>query len=289
MSTGPGGATRVKVFDGKTGSELANLLPYGSSFTNGAFVGAVPGFPPVLLNIATRINVRPGDNALIGGFIVEGTEPKRMLIRGMGPSTGVPGALQDPMLELNDATSVLASNDNWKETQRREIEASSIPPQDDAESAIVRTLAPGAYTAILRGKDDSTGIGLIEIYDLEQAADAKQANISSRGFVDTGDNVLIGGFIVGGSGATGRARCAVRAIGPSLAKQGLPAVQNPTLQLVDASGSIVGEMMTGKRASRLRSRPLACSRVMTRNPFSFRFSCPALTPRSCAVRTRERA
>jgi len=195
--------------------------------------------PPAgsLLNIATRMRVLTGDSALIGGFIITGNDPKRVIIRGIGPSTNIPGALANPTLELFNANStLLASNDDWRSNQA-EIEATTIPPTDDLEAAIVQTLAPGNYTAVLRGQNNGTGIGVVEVYDLSGGANSALANISSRGFVDTGDNAMIGGFIVG-NGAT---RVLIRGIGPSLASIFPDALANPTLELRNANGSLVRE------------------------------------------------
>jgi hypothetical protein len=195
-----------------------------------------------LLNISTRLRVLTGDNVLIGGFIITGSDDKHVIVRGIGPSLtsqGVPGALQDPTLELHDGTGALiASNDNWKDTQQLDIEVTGIPPTNDLESAIVATLpANGSgYTAILRGKNNTTGVGLVEAYDLNRTVNSKLANISTRGFVDTGDNVMIGGFIAG----NGLTKVIVRAIGPSLTSQGVPgALQDPTLELHDGSGTTI--------------------------------------------------
>lgn len=198
--------------------------------------------PNRLLNISTRLRVETGDNVLIGGFIITGNDPKRVIIRCIGPSLsgfGVPDALQNPTLQLYQGDTLLAENDNWKDTQQVEIEDTGIPPTNELESAIVRTLSPGAYTAILRDKDNGTGVGLVEAYDLSAGADAKLANISTRGFVATGDNVLIGGFIIGSTSHT-PAAVVVRAIGPSLSGLGVPgALQNPRLDLYNSSGTVV--------------------------------------------------
>jgi hypothetical protein len=194
-----------------------------------------------LLNISTRMQVLTGDNVLIGGFILSGSDAKKVIVRGIGPSLtsfGVPGALQDPFLELHDINgAIIATNDNWRDTQESEIEATGLAPTDDRESAIVMTLASdSSYTAILRGTNDTTGVGLVEVYDLDQTANSKLANISTRGFVDTGDNVMIGGFISG----NGVAKVIVRAIGPSLTSFGVPgALQDPTLELHDINGAII--------------------------------------------------
>jgi hypothetical protein len=186
------------------------------------------------------MRVLTGDSALIGGFIITGNDAKQLIIRGIGPSLsglGIQGALANPTLDLFDANqTLLRSNDNWI-SNRAAVEATTIPPSHDLESAIVMTLAPGAYTAVLRGQNNSTGIGVVEIYDLNPAVDAVLANISSRGFVDTGDNVMIGGFIIGGDGQTD-ARVAIRGIGPSLAAFGITgALQNPIVELKDVNGT----------------------------------------------------
>ena len=192
-----------------------------------------------LLNIATRMRVLTGDSALIGGFIITGNDPKRVIIRGIGPSTNIPGALANPTLELFDSNqTLLGSNDDWI-TNRAELEATTIPPTNDLESAIVITLAPGAYTAVLRGQNNGVGIGVVEVYDLNAAVNSTLANISSRGFVDSGDNAMIGGFIVGG-GSSG-ARVLVRGIGPSLGSFFPDALANPTLELRNADGSLIRE------------------------------------------------
>ena len=218
--------------------------PFVNSNGDVVFIGnVVSPVPPQLLNISTRMRVLIGDNALIGGFIVTGADDKKVIVRGIGPSLPVPGSLQDPILELHDATgAILASNDNWKDTQQAEIEATTIPPTNDAESAIVATLPANSagYTAILRGKNDTTGVGLVEVYDLDQTVDSKMANISTRGFVDTDDNVMIGGFIAGAGSTGGLSSVLVRAIGPSLTDQGVAgALADPTLELHDASGAII--------------------------------------------------
>ena len=195
-----------------------------------------------LLNISTRLRVQAGENVLIGGFIITGTEPKKVILRGIGPSLGsqgLSGVLADPVLELVEGATVIATNDNWKESQQSEIEATTIPPGNDLEAAIVATLPPGAYTAIVRGKGGASGIGLVEAYDLGAAANSEMANIATRGFVETESNVMIGGFIIGAQGAGG-ATLVVRAIGPSLANAGIAgALQDPTLELVNSDGAVL--------------------------------------------------
>jgi hypothetical protein len=195
--------------------------------------------PSILGNISTRLRVETGDNVLIGGFIITGTQPKRMIVRAIGPSLAsfFPGVLADPILELrNSSGGLIASNDNWRSDQEAEIIATGIPPTNNLESAIVVTLPANnsAYTAIVRGVNNGTGIGVVEAYDLDQAVDSKLANISTRGFVQTGDNVLIGGLIVLGQDPL---RVIVRAIGPSLPVPG--ALADPTLELHDVNGALI--------------------------------------------------
>ena len=201
-------------------------------------------FTTKLLNISTRMQVLTDDNVLIGGFIVTGISPKRVIVRAIGPALsgfGVPGALMDPILELNAPDTSVTTNDNWKDDQQAEIEATGLRPLNDAESAIVATLAPGAYTAIVRGVGGTTGVGLVEAYDLDQPADSKLGNISTRGFIDTGDNVMIGGFIIGPENL-GDATVLVRAIGPSLGDAGVAnPVQDPTLELHNGDGDTIAE------------------------------------------------
>jgi hypothetical protein len=196
--------------------------------------------PRDVLNISTRLQVLTGDKVLIGGFIITGTDTKKVIIRGIGPSlSGVGPTLQDPNLELHQGASTIATNDDWKQRQA-EVEATGLQPTNDYESAIVATLQPGAYTAILSGKNNGTGVGIVEVYDLDQAANSKLANISTRGFVDIGNNVMIGGLIVGGGTGGGTARVIVRAVGPSLSALGIVnALQDPNLELHNATGALI--------------------------------------------------
>jgi hypothetical protein len=187
-------------------------------------------------NISTRAQVGSGDSAAIGGFIVTGTTPKKVLIRGVKPGT-LPGALEDPTLELHGPNGgLLTSNDNWKDTQQVEIEQTGLQPSRDLDSAIVTTVAPGAYTAILRGKDNTTGLGLVEAYDVSQDTEAKLGNMSTRGVVGLDDNVMIGGVIVSGRTI---APVLVRALGPSLQSFGLAALADPVLELHDRNGALL--------------------------------------------------
>ena len=189
------------------------------------------------LNISTRMRVEKGDNALIAGFIVVGDAPKKVLIRALGPSLGLSGALLDPTLELSKADGSKVFNNDWKSDQQAEIAATTIPPTDDREAAIVALLPPGAHTAIVRGLGDTTGIGLVEVYDLDTAAPSATANISTRGLVQTGENVMIGGLIIG---TDQPAKVLLRAIGPSLTAAGVAgALQDPTLELYTPQGDVI--------------------------------------------------
>ena len=195
--------------------------------------------PSQLLNISTRVRVQTGDNVLIGGMIITGNDPKRVLLRAIGPSSGVDGNLADPFLELRDSSGGLrTSNDNWKDSpQRKEIEESGLAPRDDRESAILQTLSPGGNTAVVRGKGNATGIALVEVYDLDGSPDSVLANLSTRGFVETADNVMIGGFISGGHSAP--TQVLVRGIGPSIKGQLPSALDDPMLELLNANGAVI--------------------------------------------------
>jgi N-acetylneuraminic acid mutarotase len=238
-----------------TGNEMivwGGILYTNSSTSTGGrycapFVGSQLG------NISTRAFVQTGDNVVIGGFIVQGNQTKRVIIRAIGPELSappynIPNALANPTLELHDRTGALiASNDNWRSTtiggiitsnQVRDITNSGYAPGDGRESAIIADLAPGNYTAIVRGFNNTTGVGLVEVYDLSGNASSILGNISTRSFVQTDDNVMIGGFIVQGTGAK---RVIIRAIGPELSQFGVPdPLANPTLELHNAAGALIG-------------------------------------------------
>jgi len=211
-----------------------------------------------LLNISSRARVQTDDNVLIGGFIITGTDPKQVMLRAIGPSmtvggNPVPGRMEDLVLELrNSSGALVTSNDNWKDsTERTQIEGSGIAPTDDREAAILRTLTPGNYTVVLRGKDNTTGIALVEVYDLGLSANSILANISSRSFVEAGDNVLIGGFIAGiisGNNPIGT-EVLVRALGPSLKSQLPNALDDPTLELRDSNGTTLASNDNWKDSS----------------------------------------
>ena len=199
--------------------------------------------PHTLLNSATRMRVGTGDNVLIGGFIIRGGS-KKVILRAIGPSltsAGVPGALADPTLELHGgAGELITSNDNWVSSpQKQAIIDSGVAPTNDREAAIVATLLEGNYTAVVAGAGGNTGVGLVEIYDLDRSATNRLLNLATRGRVETGDNVMIAGLIVGGTQNT---RIIVRALGPSLATLTPPvpdALADPMLELRDAQGSLL--------------------------------------------------
>ena len=237
----------VDRFDGVTGafkSALSNSTlgnPAGLTFTPEAKI----------LNISTRLAVQTGDNVLIAGFIITGRNPRNVLVRAIGPSlagTGLAGVLANPTLELHDAAGgLIATNNDWRVTQQggvitgdqqTAIQATTIPPTNDLESAIIATLAPGNYTAVVQGVNGGMGIGLAEVYDLNQATPSKLANISTRGLVDVGDNAMIAGFIVRPGGGT-ETNVIVRAIGPSLGASVVNALDDPTLELRDANGVLM--------------------------------------------------
>jgi hypothetical protein len=213
---------------------------------------------------------------MIAGFIVQGSAPKRVLIRAKGPSlanVGVPNLLANPRLELHNSTNTMGMNNDWQTTQIggvitgdqvAEIQNSGLAPSDPMESALIATLSPGNYTAIVQGISGGTGVGIVEVYDLNAASGSLLANISTRGFVQTGDNAMIGGFIV----VTQPTRVIIRAIGPSLTQFGVPdALANPQLELHDAASLIgqnndwqttqIGGVITGDQVAEIQASQLA--------------------------------
>ena len=190
------------------------------------------------------MRVQTGDNVGIGGFIISGSVPKHVLLRAIGPSSaqlGVSNALADPILELRGPGGFATiTNDNWRDDPAQEalILATGIPPANDLESAIDATLNPGAYTAVVRGKNNATGVGLVEVFDVNQTVASKLANISTRAFVSIGDDIVIAGFILGGN--DGNDRIVVRGLGPSLSAAGVPGVlADPMLELRDGKGALL--------------------------------------------------
>jgi hypothetical protein len=188
------------------------------------------------------MRVETGENVGIGGFIITGTASKQVIIRGIGPSLtryDIVNVLEDPVLELHgpgDFATMI--NDDWRDTQEAEIQATGIPPTDDREPAIIVTLAPGAYTVILTGKAETPGVALVEVYDLNHEADSKLANLSTRALVSTGDDIVIGGFLLSDNGAPDRV--VVRGIGPTLSVRGVTnPLANPVLELHNTNGALL--------------------------------------------------
>jgi hypothetical protein len=233
---------------------VVSLMADTGTRATGAATNTAPPTPlPKLTNISTRALVQTGENVVIGGFIVQGSAANRVIIRAIGPELtqhGVADALHNPTLELHDGMGALiASNDNWGTTiiggiitqnQVRDIMNSGHAPSNGLESAIIADLPPGNYTAIVRGVNDTTGVGLVEVYDLNNPGTVPSSilrNISSRSLVLEGENVMIGGFIVQGSGTK---RVIVRAIGPELTRYGVQNVlTDPTLELHDGRGALI--------------------------------------------------
>jgi pectin methylesterase-like acyl-CoA thioesterase len=201
-----------------------------------------PGAKPQFFNISTRLRIDATQNVGIGGFIITGTAPKKVILRAIGPSlhsAGLENALADPVLTLHgDDQQPIASNDNWQDdpVSAAELLATGLMPANELESALVVTLPPGHYTAVVGGQNSSVGTALVEVYDGDLPADSQLANISTLGFVGTGDDVLIAGVVIGGPSA---GQVVLRALGPSLTQFAVSnALQDPVLQLYDANGSI---------------------------------------------------
>ena len=253
-----GSWTTTGSFNAARAVDTATLLPNGMVLVAGGFDSSFNALASAELytatshlgNVSARAFVQTGDDVMIGGFIVQGTEPKRVIIRAIGPELtqhGVPNVLANPTLELHNGTGALiASNNNWATTiiggvittnQVREIQASGHAPRDGRESAIIADLPAGNYTAIVRGVNDTTGVALAEVYDLNADANSILGNISTRAFVQTDDNVMIGGFIVQG---TQPKRVILRAIGPELSQYGVPnPLPDPMLELHDSTGALI--------------------------------------------------
>ncbi|HKP04645.1 MAG TPA: hypothetical protein VJU77_14935 [Chthoniobacterales bacterium] len=230
----------------KTGSPVLAAIQ-GPAPCNATPTPAPTPFPPgtaQAVNLSTRMRVQTGENVGIGGFIITGNAPKHVLLRAVGPSlvrAGISNALPDPVLELHGPGAfVTSTNDNWRDNAAQEaaILATGLAPANDLESAIDTTLDPGAYTAIVRCTNSTQGVALVEIYDLNPEAPSKLGNLSTRAFVDTGNNIVIAGFIVGSH--SGNDRFVVRGMGPSLAAAGVSnALANPTLELRDQNGALL--------------------------------------------------
>ena len=216
-------------FDGGTVSQMFTVN-----------VVTAPGRP---VNLATRMQVGTGDNALIAGFIMRGSAAKRLAVRAMGPSTGLPGAIVNPTLELHDSSgAMIASNDDWQNNaNKQDIIDAGLAPNSPNESVILTTVPSNtngvAYTAVMRGANNTTGLGVVEVYDLDSGPGSTLLNISTRGQVGTDPNALIGGFTMGGSDSKS---ILVRAIGPSLTAFGIAnALSDPILELRNSNGGLV--------------------------------------------------
>lgn len=250
----------IRVFDPATGTASAfatgisnpvdlRVGPDGCLYYlaigNGGQVFRVTAVASQPLNISVRSRVGAGNDVMISGFIITAGSAKKVILRGLGPSlqqADVPNPLPDPFLELHAGdSSLISANNNWKDNtpaQQLEITSNQLAPSNDLESAIVATLQPGTYTAIIRGQDNSSGVGLLEVYDVDRASTSRLANISGRASVQTGTNVLISGFIVGQN--IGAAKVIVRGMGPSLAQSGITnPLADPTLELRDNNGALV--------------------------------------------------
>jgi len=235
--------------------------------------------PSRLANISTRLKVGLNDDVLIGGFVIRGSQPKRLIIRASGPSlaaAGVAGVMGDPVLALHDSTGgIIGQNDNWQAGgQTAEITATGLAPARLEEAAVVANLQPGAYTAIVRGANNGQGVALVEAYELDTPA-TRLINLSTRGRIGMGDEVLIGGLIVQGSGAK---RVIVRALGPSLAASVSGALADPVMEMYNSAGILIASndnwATSGQRAEIIAStvppsNDLESAIVATLNPGSY--------------------
>ncbi len=231
---------RIVINAKQAGSAVVSVraTDFDGAFVTQHFNVTVVASPGRLVNISTRLQVQADPNELIAGFIVTGTTPKHVLIRALGPSLaqmGVANPLTDPTLELHDKTKLLATSNDWGDSAaRQQIIDTDIPPKSSSEAAILATLPPNTrYSAIARGIN-GTGVGLVEIYDLDRGPDSQLANISSRGFVQTGNNVMIGGLIITGANSI---KVMIRGIGPSLSADGITnPLSDPMVELRNAQG-----------------------------------------------------
>ena len=199
-----------------------------------------------IINMSTRASVQTGQGTMIAGFTITGTDPKQVVIRGLGPRLAVtpfnmPGTLADPTLGLYDGSGTpIFSNNDWTDTQGNAISAAGLEPYAQAESAIFIALQPGKYTAILSGNHGTSGVGLVEVYDAITSAvvSAELTNVSTRGLVGVDQNPLIAGFIT--SGANISTDVVVRGLGPTLAQFGVSgALADPVVTLVDGNGTVI--------------------------------------------------
>lgn len=242
--------TKLLVAGNQVGSALITVTAtdVDGAMVSDFFTVNVIAAPGRLIQLSTRMQVGTGDNALIGGFIMKGSEPKRLMIRGIGPSLtalNVPNPVANPILELRDRTgALLATNDNWGDAaNKQDMIDSGVAPSHADESGILITVPSDVnnapYTAIVRGVNNTTGVGLVEVYDLDSGPGSTLLNISTRGPVGVDPNALFAGFFVGG---TESKNILVRAIGPSLTGAGVPnALVDPTLEFFNGQGTKIDE------------------------------------------------
>ncbi len=265
--------TKLLVGGNQVGSALITVTAtdLDGAMVSDFFTVNVIAAPGRLVNLSTRMQVGTGDNALIAGFIMRGSAPKRLAVRALGPSLtalGVPNALANPLLELRDsAGATIATNDDWgSAANNQDVTDVGLAPGSPQESAILTTVPSSttgtAYTAIMRGVNNTTGVGVVEVYDLDSGPSSTLLNISTRGQVGVDPNALIGGFILGGSESK---QIFVRAIGPSLTQFGVPnALANPTLELRNAQGGLVDsndDWMNSPQKTQIENSGLAPTRT----------------------------
>jgi phosphatidylinositol-3-phosphatase len=220
--------------------DIFGLTPLGGSAGTPAVTDVYRPANASMLNNSTRLNAGSGDDVLIGGFIIAGQAKKRVVVRGLGPSlkindAPIAGTLADPTIELHRSDGALAAaNNDWKDTQAAEIQQSGLAPADDREAAIVAVLDPGAYSVVLSGRNNSTGIGLVEVYDIDRASTSRLLNLAARGRVQTQNNVMIGGVILSGSDY---ARVIFRGLGPSIPVP--DRLADPVLELHNGNGATI--------------------------------------------------
>jgi hypothetical protein len=199
-----------------------------------------PTAPAQLQNISSRLLIQTGNNVGIAGFVIGGSEAKKLLIRGLGPTLtqfNVTGVMPNPTLKLYDGSgSLITTNDDWKSTQEAAITATDLAPPNDLEAAILAALQPGAYTVILADASGAAGVGLLEVYDLDPQASSKLLNLSTRGLVQTDVQALIAGCSV----AADSNDVLVRALGPSLRTLGIDnALADPVVTLYDSNANVI--------------------------------------------------
>jgi hypothetical protein len=180
--------------------------------------------------------VGTGDAIMLNAFIITGPDPRRVIVRGLGPSLVLPTPLADPEIELRSSDgTVIAINDNWRSDQEAEIIATGFPPADDLEAAIVATLSPGSYTVVLRGVNNTTGNGVSDLHDLSPSTASGVTAIGTRAYVLSGNDALTTGIAVQQAGDV-----LLRVLGGSLTKAGVPTVlADPTLELLDGNGVLL--------------------------------------------------